>query len=59
MITPLAREPLSLHAAGQTAALLKAFGPVSGADFNPAVSAPDWLLGRRARTGITAGDLGA
>jgi glycerol uptake facilitator-like aquaporin len=28
------------------------FGPVSGAHFNPVVSAADWLLGRRSRAGI-------
>src|SRR2546423_5405271 len=39
-------------------ALILIFGPVSGAHFNPVVSAADWFLGRRARTGITATDLG-
>jgi glycerol uptake facilitator-like aquaporin len=33
--------------------LILLFGPVSGAHFNPVVSAADWLLGRRARTGLT------
>lgn len=28
-------------------------GPVSGAHFNPVVSAADWLLGRRAEAGLT------
>lgn len=37
--------------------LILMFGPISGAHFNPVVSAADWLLGRRSRTGITAGDL--
>jgi glycerol uptake facilitator-like aquaporin len=35
-------------------ALIVTFGPVSGAHFNPVVSAADWLLGRRAGTGISA-----
>lgn len=37
--------------------LILLFGPVSGAHFNPAVSVADWLLGRRARTGISGSDL--
>jgi glycerol uptake facilitator-like aquaporin len=37
------------------AVLILLFGPVSGAHFNPVVSAADWLLGRRSGTGITAG----
>lgn len=37
--------------------LILMFGPVSGAHFNPVVSAADWLLGRRARTGLTGGEL--
>ena len=37
------------------AVLILLFGPVSGAHFNPVVSAADWLLGRRAGTGISAG----
>ena len=36
------------------AVLILLFGPVSGAHFNPVVSATDWLLGRRAGTGISA-----
>ena len=36
------------------AVLILLFGPVSGAHFNPVVTAGDWLLGRRAGTGITA-----
>ncbi|HJT92142.1 MAG TPA: aquaporin, partial [Mycobacterium sp.] len=36
------------------AVLILLFGPVSGAHFNPVVTAADWLLGRRARTGIVA-----
>lgn len=35
------------------AVLILVFGPVSGAHFNPVVSAADWLLGRRAGTGIS------
>jgi glycerol uptake facilitator-like aquaporin len=38
-------------------ALILTFGPVSGAHFNPVVSAADWFLGRRDRTGITGTDL--
>ena len=38
-------------------ALILTFGPVSGAHFNPVVSAADWLIGRRTRTGLTATDL--
>ncbi len=36
------------------AVLILLFGPVSGAHFNPVVSAADWLLGRRSGTGISA-----
>ena len=32
--------------------LILIFGPVSGAHFNPVVSAVDWLLGRRSGTGL-------
>jgi glycerol uptake facilitator-like aquaporin len=32
--------------------LILMFGPISGAHFNPVVSAADWLLGRRAGTGL-------
>jgi glycerol uptake facilitator-like aquaporin len=39
-------------------ALILIFGPVSGAHFNPVVSAADWFLGRRTRTGLTGTDLG-
>src|SRR3954467_8126073 len=38
-------------------ALILTFGPVSGAHFNPVVSAADWFLGRRSRTGLTAREL--
>jgi glycerol uptake facilitator-like aquaporin len=37
------------------AVLILLFGPVSGAHFNPVVSAADWLLGRRVGAGISAG----
>jgi glycerol uptake facilitator-like aquaporin len=33
--------------------LILMLGPVSGAHFNPVVSAADWLLGRRAGAGLT------
>ncbi|MFI5837088.1 aquaporin [Micromonospora sp. NPDC051300] len=39
--------------------LILIFGPVSGAHFNPVVSAVDWWLGRRAGTGLGARDLAA
>ena len=39
-------------------ALILTFGPVSGAHFNPVVSAADWFLGRRTGTGLTAARLG-
>lgn len=39
------------------AALILTFGPVSGAHFNPVVSAVDWWLGRPGRTGLTGRDL--
>jgi len=41
------------------AVLILMIGPVSGAHFNPVVSAVDWWLGRRAGTGLTSRDLGA
>ena len=41
------------------AVLILLFGPVSGAHFNPVVSAADWLLGRRTGTGLPGSDLGA
>ena len=34
------------------AVLILMFGPVSGAHFNPVVTAADWFLGRRTSTGI-------
>jgi glycerol uptake facilitator-like aquaporin len=41
------------------AVLILMFGPISGAHFNPVVTAADWLLGRRSGTGITGADVGA
>jgi arsenate reductase len=43
----------SLVTAFGLGALILAFGPVSGAHFNPVVSIADWLLGRHARAGLT------
>src|SRR4029077_5620240 len=39
------------------AVLILVFGPVSGAHFNPVVSAADWLLGRRVGTGISVSNV--
>jgi glycerol uptake facilitator-like aquaporin len=39
------------------AVLILTLGPVSGAHFNPAVSAADWLLGRRRATGLPGRDV--
>ena len=39
--------------------LILLFGPVSGAHFNPVVSAADWLLGRKHRAGLSGGEVGA
>src|SRR5689334_12165836 len=33
--------------------LILLFGPVSGAHFNPVVSAVDWVVGRRSGTGLS------
>ncbi len=41
------------------AVLILMCGPVSGAHFNPVVTAADWLLGRRSRTGISGRDASA
>ena len=38
--------------------LILMLGPVSGAHFNPVVSAADWVLGRRRGTGLTTRELG-
>ncbi|GAB4105473.1 aquaglyceroporin AqpS [Micromonospora taraxaci] len=48
----------SIATAFALAVLIMMFGPVSGAHFNPVVSAADWFLGRRAGTGLTPRDLG-
>jgi arsenate reductase len=48
----------SLATALALGALILTFGPVSGAHFNPVISAADWFLGRRSRTGLTAPQLG-
>ena len=37
--------------------LILLFGPVSGAHFNPVVSAADWFIGRRSRTGLSGIDV--
>lgn len=37
--------------------LILAFGPVSGAHFNPAVSLVDWAVGRSSRTGLSGRDV--
>ena len=39
--------------------LILVLGPVSGAHFNPLVSATDWLLGRRRETGLTGREAAA
>ena len=39
--------------------LILMFGSVSGAHFNPVVTATDWMLGRRAQTGLSLPDVGA
>jgi glycerol uptake facilitator-like aquaporin len=41
------------------AVLILLFGPVSGAHFNPVVSAADWLLGRRTGSGLSGSDVAA
>jgi glycerol uptake facilitator-like aquaporin len=41
------------------AVLILLFGPVSGAHFNPVVSAADWLLGRRTGAGLPGGQVAA
>ena len=47
----------SLTTALGLAVLILMLGPVSGAHFNPVVSIADWLLGRRAGTGLPLRDL--
>ena len=41
------------------AVLILMLGPVSGAHFNPVVSAADWWLGRRAGSGLSGQEVGA
>src|SRR5262245_13565803 len=47
----------SIATAFALAVLILAFGPVSGAHFNPVVSMADWWLGRRDRTGLRSTEL--
>ncbi|MGI5239722.1 aquaporin [Dactylosporangium sp. CA-139066] len=47
----------SIATAFALGALILTFGPVSGAHFNPVVSAADWFLGRRAGTGLSGREL--
>ena len=47
----------SITTAFGLAVLILLFGPVSGAHFNPVVSAADWLLGRRTGTGLAGGEV--
>jgi glycerol uptake facilitator-like aquaporin len=47
----------SIATAFALAALILTLGPISGAHFNPVVSAADWFLGRRSRTGLPGADL--
>ncbi|WP_433081915.1 aquaporin [Dactylosporangium sp. CA-052675] len=49
----------SIATAFALGALILMLGPVSGAHFNPVVSAADWFLGRRTGTGLNGRDLGA
>jgi arsenate reductase len=48
----------SIATAFALGALILTFGPVSGAHFNPVVSAADWFLGRRTGTGLSTAHLG-
>jgi glycerol uptake facilitator-like aquaporin len=49
----------SIATAFGLAVLILLFGPVSGAHFNPVVSIADWLLGRRANSGLSGGSVAA
>ena len=51
-------ENSTATALGLTVIIL-VFGPVSGAHFNPVVSAADWFLGRRTGHGLTLPEVGA
>jgi glycerol uptake facilitator-like aquaporin len=47
----------ALATAGGLAVLILIFGPISGAHFNPVVSAADYWLGRRTAQGLPANEL--
>lgn len=47
----------ALATAAGLSVLILAFGPISGAHFNPVVSLADWQLGRRNGRGLAGGDL--
>jgi arsenate reductase len=47
----------SIATAFALGALILVFGPVSGAHFNPVISAADWWLGRRDGTGLRSTEL--
>ena len=47
----------SIATAFGLAVLILVLGPVSGAHFNPVVSAADWFLGRRAHRGLPGRDV--
>ncbi|MQA85883.1 MAG: aquaporin family protein [Streptosporangiales bacterium] len=51
-------ENAAATAAG-LAVIILLVGPVSGGHLNPVISAVDWALGRRSRTGLSARDLAA
>lgn len=48
----------ALSTAFGLAVLILAFGPVSGAHFNPVVSLADWWVGRRASSGLRLAEAG-
>ncbi len=49
----------SIATAFALAVLILMLGPISGAHFNPVVSAADWWFGRHGKDGLSAADLGA